>query len=206
MNTSYLLYYIVMIWMILNVDLGWRNGIYILWFALFSVSSVENNTRKLNKICSGNLYPFSLESIVEHILATTNESRLGDKVSIFSQHFQDCIYWPFESTFVLNNDAILFIYLFYCGYIWIRKVLHTKQLLSEEIEHIFSCNWSLHTFLLFSIVLLTKNYKLIWPALIFFSLWSKLNLQQEPISRWQADTQKKSNQNFYLFEVFGIIF
>ena len=28
---------------------------------------------------------------MEHILATTNESRLGDKVSIFSQHFQDYI-------------------------------------------------------------------------------------------------------------------
>ena len=54
--------------------------------------SVGNNTRKLTKICSSNLYPFSLESIVERILATTNESRLGDKVSIFSQHFQDCIY------------------------------------------------------------------------------------------------------------------
>ena len=54
--------------------------------------SVANNTRKLNKICSDNLYPFSPESIVEHILASTNESRLGDKVSIFSQHFQDCIY------------------------------------------------------------------------------------------------------------------
>ena len=34
----------------------------------------------------------------------------------------------------------------------------------------------------FSNVLLTKNYKLILPALIFFSLWSTLNLQQEPIS------------------------
>ena len=54
--------------------------------------SVGNNTRKLNKICSSNLYPFSPESIVEHILATTNESRLGDKVSIFSHHFLDCIY------------------------------------------------------------------------------------------------------------------
>ena len=63
---------------------------------------------------------------MEHILATTNESRLGDKVSIFSQHFQDCIYCPFESTFVLKNDAILFIILFYCRYIWIRKVVHTK--------------------------------------------------------------------------------
>ena len=58
----------------------------------FLLLSVGNNTRKLNKICSGNLYPLSLESIMEHILATTNESRLGDKVSIFSQHFQDCIY------------------------------------------------------------------------------------------------------------------
>ena len=61
-------------------------------FSRFLLYSVENNTRKLNKICSSNLYPFSPESIVEHILATTNESRLGDKVSIFSQHFQDCIY------------------------------------------------------------------------------------------------------------------
>ena len=26
---------------------------------------------------------------MEHILATTNESTLGDKVSIFSKHFQD---------------------------------------------------------------------------------------------------------------------
>ena len=69
------------------------------------------------------MYPFSPVSIMEHILAITNESRLGDKVIIFSQHFQDCIYWPFESTFVLKNDAILFIILFYCKYIWIRKVL-----------------------------------------------------------------------------------
>ena len=54
--------------------------------------SVRDNTRELNKICSGNLYPFSRGSIMEHILAPTNESRLGDKVSTFSQHFQDCIY------------------------------------------------------------------------------------------------------------------
>ena len=45
---------------------------------------------------------------MEHILATTNESRLCDKVSSFSQHFQDCINWPFESTFM-----VLF-YLFFC--------------------------------------------------------------------------------------------
>ena len=79
--------------------------------------SVGNKARKLNKICSGNLYPFFLESIVEHILATTNEGRLGDKDSIFSQRFQDCIYWPFESTFVLNNNAILIIYLFYWHFV-----------------------------------------------------------------------------------------
>ena len=48
---------------------------------------------------------------MEHILATTNESRLGDKVSIFSQHFQDCIYWPFESTFVSTTMQF---YLFIC--------------------------------------------------------------------------------------------
>ena len=74
---------------------------------------------------------------MEHILATTSEGRLGDKVSIFSQPFQDCIYRPFESAFVLNNDAILFIYYFYFRSIWIREVVHTRQLLSEEIEHIF---------------------------------------------------------------------
>ena len=56
------------------------------------IFSVGNNARKFNKICSVNLYPFFPESIMEHILATTNESRLGDMVSIFSQHFQDCIY------------------------------------------------------------------------------------------------------------------
>ena len=39
---------------------------------------------------------------MEHIHATTNESRLSDKVSFFSQHFQDCIYWPFENTSVLR--------------------------------------------------------------------------------------------------------
>ena len=36
--------------------------------------SVRYNTRELNKICSGNLYPFSPESIMEHILAPTNEA------------------------------------------------------------------------------------------------------------------------------------
>ena len=36
--------------------------------------SVRYNTRELNKICSGNLYPFSPESIKEHILAPTNEA------------------------------------------------------------------------------------------------------------------------------------
>ena len=58
----------------------------------FWLSSVRYNTRELNKICSGSLYPFSPESIMEHILVPTNESRLDDKVSTFSQHFQDCIY------------------------------------------------------------------------------------------------------------------
>ena len=38
---------------------------------------------------------------MEHILATTNESRLGGKVSTFSQHFQDL-----KEYFVSNNDAI----------------------------------------------------------------------------------------------------
>ena len=42
--------------------------------------SIGNKARKLNKICSSNLYPFSPKSIMEHILATANESRLGDKV------------------------------------------------------------------------------------------------------------------------------
>ena len=50
--------------------------------------SVGNNTRKLNKICSGNVYPFSPDSIMEHILATTNESRLGDKVKFSPSIFK----------------------------------------------------------------------------------------------------------------------
>ena len=58
-----------------------------------TVDSVGNNTRKLNKICSGNLCPFSPDLIMEHILATTNESRLGDKVqfslSIFKIVYTD---------------------------------------------------------------------------------------------------------------------
>ena len=37
-------------------------------------SSIGYNTRDLNKICSGNFYPFSPESIMEHILAPTNEA------------------------------------------------------------------------------------------------------------------------------------
>ena len=53
--------------------------------------SVIYKARKLNEICSGNLYPFFLESVVEHILATRDESRLSDNVSTFSQDFQDCI-------------------------------------------------------------------------------------------------------------------
>ena len=36
--------------------------------------SVGNKARELNKICSGNLYPFFPESIREHILAPTNEA------------------------------------------------------------------------------------------------------------------------------------
>ena len=60
--------------------------------ANFYPHSVGNKARKLNKICSVNLYPNSPKSIMEHTHATTNESRLSDKVSIFSQHFQDCIY------------------------------------------------------------------------------------------------------------------
>ena len=47
---------------------------------IFHMDSVENNTRKLNRICSGRLYPFSPDSMMEHILATTNESKLGNKV------------------------------------------------------------------------------------------------------------------------------
>ena len=39
-----------------------------------AVFSVGNNTRELNKICSGNFYPFSPDSIMEHILAPTNEA------------------------------------------------------------------------------------------------------------------------------------
>ena len=51
----------------------------------YNIGSVGNKVRKLNKICSGNLYPFSTGVNREHILT----SRQGDKVSIFSQNFQD---------------------------------------------------------------------------------------------------------------------
>ena len=57
-------------------------------YLLPGLYSVGNKARKLNKICSGNLHSFSQESIKEYILATTNVSRLGEKVSIFSQHFK----------------------------------------------------------------------------------------------------------------------
>ena len=53
---------------------------------------------------------------MEHILATKNESRLGDKVSTFALHFQDCIFWPLESIFVLNNNIIIINFWFYCRY------------------------------------------------------------------------------------------
>ena len=57
---------------------------------MLSLMCDRYKARKLNKICSGNLFPFYLESIVERILATTNNSRLGDNVSTFSKHFQHC--------------------------------------------------------------------------------------------------------------------
>ena len=66
--------------------------------------TLENWTKFVQATCT----PFLRSQSWNHILA----SRLGDKVSVFSQHFQDCIYWPLESTFVLNNDAILISYLF----------------------------------------------------------------------------------------------
>ena len=52
------------------------------------MNSVRNNAGKLNTICSGSLYPFSPDSIMEHIHATTNESRLGDKVQFSPSIFK----------------------------------------------------------------------------------------------------------------------
>ena len=46
--------------------------------SLLLQDSVGNKGREMNKIYSGNLYPFSLESIVENILATRHFSVTAD--------------------------------------------------------------------------------------------------------------------------------
>ena len=69
----------------------------------------------LEILCSGKLVPLLPTVNRGANLCSHNGSRLGDKVSTFSQHFQNCKYWVFGSTVVLNNDAILFIYLFDCS-------------------------------------------------------------------------------------------